>query len=350
MDIIMWLKNVDLENISVPMKIVRLISSINEYKGKQQLYKQQSPQMLEKLKDIAVIQSTKASNSIEGIIITDKRLKDIVNKDLSPKDRSEGEIAGYKDVLQTVHSSYEYIPINCNTILQLHRDLYKFLPGWGGKWKTQDNVIEEILPNGSRYIRFKPTSSFETPMAMEELCGSLRSEMVTERIDPLILIGVFILDFLCIHPFNDGNGRMARLLTTLLLYKFEYEVGRFISLEKIIEESKESYYETLNGSSKHWHEGNNNIFIWLEYFLGMILGAYKEFESRVGILDSQVGNKASRVEKTIEHILGQFTKEDIRQKCPHVGESTINRVLKKLKAEEKIASTGKGRNAKWIKL
>lgn len=343
----MSFRNEKLGKIVVPMNIVRLIGVINEYKGKQELYKQQSPQVLEKLKKVAIIQSTKASNSIEGIIITDKRLKDIVNKDLDPEDRSEGEIAGYRDVLATIHSSYEAIPITPNIILQLHRDLYKFLPGRGGSWKIQDNVIEEILSDGRRYIRFKPVSALETPAAMEELCGYLKKEMREEKIEPLILIGVFILDFLSIHPFNDGNGRVARLLTLLLLYQHGYELGRFVSLEKVIEESKQSYYDTLNQSSLGWHQGRHDVFIWLEYFLGTILAAYREFEDRVGIINTQKGNKSQRVENTVEHILGEFTKEEIRQKCPDVGESTINRVFEKLKLEEKIMPIGKGRSAKW---
>lgn len=346
----MSFRNKKLENSSIPMNIVRLIGSINEYKGKQDLYKQQSPQLLKTLQSVSVIQSTKASNSIEGIVITDKRLKEIMRKNLDPIDRSEGEIAGYRDVLSTIHTSYDAIPINCSVILQLHRDLYKFLPGRGGVWKNQDNVIEEILPDGSRYIRFKPVSAFETLNAMEELCGYLKEEIRNEKIEPLILIGTFVLDFLSIHPFNDGNGRIARLLTLLLLYQFGYEVGRFISLEKIIEETKESYYDTLNKSSMGWHEGRHDVFIWLQYFFGVILSSYKDFENRVGVITTKKGNKSKRIEDAVEHILGEFTKEDIRNACPDVGESTINRVFDKLKNEGRIMALGKGRSARWRRL
>ena len=339
-----------LKNEEVPMDIVSLIGKINEYKGKQNLYLDQSPQVLEKLKEVAVVQSTKASNSIEGIVITDKRLKEIMHDNTVPKDRSEGEIAGYRDVLNTIHTSYDAIPINPNIILQFHRDLYKFVSAEGGKWKNQDNVIEEILPNGERYVRFKPVSAANTPAAVEELCDYLSREMKEENIEPLILIGTFILDFLSIHPFNDGNGRVARLLTLLLLYKYDYKVGRYISLEKVIAESKSSYYESLNKSSIGWHEGEHNIFVWLNYFLGTLLAAYREFEDRVGLVKNKKGNKSFRVEKAIKSTVGKFEKEDIRNACPDVSESTINRVFRKLKEEGIIELLGKGRNAKWKRL
>lgn len=339
-----------LKNMTVPLKIVRLISLINEYKGKEQLYIKQSPQILNTLKEVSIIQSAESSNRIEGIYTSDKRLKEIMNNNITPKDRSEGEIAGYRDVLNTIHNGYDAIPLTEGVILQLHRDLYKYTFGSRGIWKTQDNIIEEILSDGSKYIRFKPVDAFNTPMYMSELCKRYKDEILKGEVDDLILISSFVLDFLCIHPFNDGNGRMARLLTLLLLYRSGYHVGQFISLEKIIEESKESYYDTLNKSSMLWHEGNHNEFIWMEYFLGTILAAYREFENRVGVVENIKGNKSNRVEKVIENTLGYFTKEDIRKKCPDIGESTLNRVFNNLKEEGLIESVGKGRNAKWRKL
>lgn len=343
-------ENDKLNNMNVPMRIVRLISKINEYKGKQDLYNQQSPQILNTLKEVAIIHSTKASNEIEGIKIQEKRLIEILkNKDLDLRDRSESEIIGYKNVLDTIHSSAEYIPINTNYILQFHRDLYRFHPRDGGRWKNGENVISEKLPDGTEFIRFKPVSSFETPEMMNSLCQYLNKNIKEHEVEPLILIAAFILDFLCIHPFNDGNGRMARLLTLLLLYKFDYEVGRFISLEKIVEETKEMYYKTLYESSQNWHEGNHDITPWLEYFLGIVVAAYKDFEDRVGVIDNHKGNKGGRVENTIENIIGEFTKDDLRIKCPDVGDSTINRVLAKLRDEDKIELVGTGRNAKWIR-
>lgn len=346
----MSFRNKKLKNEKIPMEIVRLIGKINEYKGKQNLYLDQSPQLLEKLKEVAIVQSTKSSNSIEGIVITDKRLKEIMKDNIDPDDRSEGEIAGYKDVLNTIHTSYNSIPINSNIILQLHRNLYKYVSAEGGRWKNQDNVIEEIMPDGKRYVRFEPLSAAKTPAAMDELSNYLNQAIKDEDIEPLILIGAFILDFLSIHPFNDGNGRMARLLTLLLLYKFDYKVGRYISLEKIIEESKSSYYESLKKSSVGWHQGDHNLFIWLEYFLGILLAAYKEFEDRVGLIRNKKGNKSYRVEQAIKNTLGTFEKEDIRKACPDVSESTINRVFSNLKEEGVIEVLSKGRNAEWRRL
>lgn len=339
-----------LKELAMPMNIVRLISSINEYKGKQDLYKQQSPQILNTLKEVSVIQSTESSNRIEGIYTSNKRLSELMSNKVEPKDRSESEIAGYRDVLNTVHSAYDAIPITSSVMLQLHRDLYKFTPGSGGRYKSSNNIIEETLPDGSKYIRFKPVDVFYTSTYMEELCNLYNDEISKEQVEPLVLIGAFVLDFLCIHPFNDGNGRMSRLLTLLLLYKNGYEVGRFISIEKIIEDSKETYYEALNKSSMLWHDGRHNIYIWLEYFLGVILKSYKEFEERVGIIDSTKGSKSDRVEKAIEGILGYFTKDEIRKMCPDIGEATINRVFDKLKKENKIESVGKGRGTKWKKI
>ena len=343
-------ENNKLRELALPMNIVRLLSCINEYKGKQDLYKQQSPQILNTLKEVSVIQSTESSNRIEGIYTSNKRLSELMSNKVEPRDRSESEIAGYRDVLNTIHSAYDAIPVNSSVILQLHRDLYKFTPGSGGKYKSSNNIIEETLPDGSKYVRFKPIDVFYTSSYMEELCTLYNNEINKEQVEPLILIGVFILDFLCIHPFNDGNGRMSRILTLLLLYRSGYEVGRFISIEKIIEDSKETYYESLNKSSMLWHDGKHNVYIWLEYFLGVILKSYKEFEHRVGIVNSTKGSKGDRIEKTIEGILGYFTKEQVRNICPDVGEATINRVFDKLKKDNKIELVGKGRNAKWKKI
>ena len=346
----MSFKNDRLKKLDIPMNIVKLIGKINEYKGKQDLYIEQSPQILEKLQEVAVIKSTKASNSIEGIVITDKRLKEIMKDDTNLRERSEGEIAGYRDVLNTIHTSYDAIPVTSNIILQLHRDMYKYISEKGGSWKSQDNIIGEILPNGEKFVRFKPVAASNTAAAMESLCNFLNNEVQEQNIEPLILIGSFILDFLCIHPFNDGNGRISRLLTLLLLYKYDHKVGRYISLEKIIEDSKSSYYETLNKSSIGWHEAKHNLFFWLEYFLGTLLAAYKEFEERVGMVKSKKGNKSYRVEQAVKNIIGTFSKDDIRNACPDVSDSTIDRVLRQLKKDNIVEVLGKGRNAKWKRL
>lgn len=338
-----------LKQLMMPMETVNLIAKINEYKGKQELYKQQAPQVLDTLREVAMIQSTKASNAIEGIIITDSRLKSIMENDTNLQDRSEGEIAGYRDVLQLIHSSYDAIPVRASVILQLHKEMYRYIAIEGGNWKNVDNVISETFSDGTKRIRFEPVSAFETPTAMESICIEFRERMVKQDVEPLILLSVFILDFLSIHPFNDGNGRMARLLTLLLLYQFGFEVGRYISLEKIIEDSKEHYYETLRKSSINWHEQTNNIFPWVNYLLGTFIAAYKDLESRVGVIESQKGSKSQRVQAFIEKKIGYFTKSDIRNACPDVSETTINRVLNEMKDQHIVEAVGLGRNAKWRK-
>lgn len=340
----------DLKRMMMPMETVNLIAKISEYKGKQELYKQQAPQILETLRDVAVIQSTKASNAIEGIIITDSRLNSIMKRDTDLQDRSEGEIAGYRDVLQLIHSSFEAIPLKGSIILQLHKEMYRYISIDGGLWKNVDNVISETFSDGTKRIRFEPVSAFETPRAMARICEELRERMSKQDIEPLILISVFVLDFLSVHPFNDGNGRMARLLTLLLLYQFGFEVGRYISLEKIIEESKEQYYETLRKSSIGWHENANNIFPWVNYLLGTFVAAYKDLETRVGIIETKKGGKSQRIQSFIEKKIGYFTKSDIRAACPDVSEATINRVMNDMKAQRLIESVGLGRNAKWKKI
>ena len=338
-----------LSNLLLPMDTVRLIGRINEYKGKQDLYKQQAPQILNTLRDVAVIQSTKASNAIEGIVVTESRLHTIMSKTADPADRSEAEIAGYRDVLDLIHASAPDIPINPNILLQLHKELYKFVPVEGGKWKNVDNEISETFPDGTRRTRFIPVSAFETPAAVQALCDSLKERRQQEDVDPLILTSYFVLDFLSIHPFNDGNGRMARLLTLLMLYQSGFEVGRYISLEKIIEERKEDYYESLRLSSIHWHDNRQNPFHWINYLLSVILAAYKELESRVGLVTTGSQNKTVRIRRFVEGRISPFTKTDVRNACPDISEATINRVLRELRDEGVIASSGLGRSAKWIK-
>lgn len=338
-----------LNNLMMPMETVKLISTINEFKGKQALYKQQAPQILNTLKEVAVIQSTKASNEIEGIIVTDQRLKKIMENDINLLDRSEGEIAGYRDVLQLIHSSADAIPVRESVILQLHKDMYRYVGMDGGRWKNVDNVISETFSDGTKRVRFQPVSAFETPAAMQRLCEELNERMAKSDVEPLILIAVFILDFLSVHPFNDGNGRMARLLTLLLLYQFGFEVGRYISLEKVIADSKEGYYESLRKPSIGWHDNQNELFPWVNYLLGTFVAAYKDLESRVGVIESQKGGKSQRVQAFIEKKLGYFTKADIRAACPDVSEATINRVLSELKDQRVIMPEGLGRSARWKK-
>ena len=257
------------------------------------------------------------------------------------------EIAGYRDVLNTIHENYDYIPINANYLLQLHRDLYKFLGNTeGGTFKTGDNIIRETDAEGNQHVRFRPVAAWETPDAIDELCNAYRD--AKEIVDPLILDMMFILDFLCIHPFNDGNGRMSRLLTLLLLYQSGFIVGKYISIEKIIEESKETYYEALQDSSINWHENKNDYKPFVNYMLGVIVSAYKEFESRVKLLTDPNISKADRIREMIKNHIGTITKSELLEMNPDISDTTVQRALADLLKAGEIEKIGGGRYTKYV--
>lgn len=346
------MRNYNLENESKSMlknNIVNIISMIHEFKGKQTLYIESNPDILTSLLKIAKIQSTEYSNKIEGIRTTDKRINELVNDKVKPKNRNEEEIAGYRDVLELIHENYENMNITPNVILQMHKYLYKYSPkSIGGKFKDIENTIEEIDEKGNRKLRFKPVSAFETPRAIEELCSSYNYEIQKGNIDALILIPLFILDFLSIHPFNDGNGRMSRLLTLLLLYKSGYIVGKYISIEKIVENTKESYYDTLQQSSIKWHENKNNYEFFVEYYLGIILSAYKDFSNRVEYLTNKKMTVKERTESIIKNHLGKISKQEIANMCPDINKGSIERALRELLYEDKILKITGGRYTKYI--
>lgn len=346
------MRNYNLENEAKPMlknNIVNLISIIHEFKGKQTLYIEANPDILTSLLKIAKIQSTEYSNKIEGIRTTDKRINELVNDKVKPKNRNEEEIAGYRDVLELIHENYENMEITPNVILQMHKYLYKYSPkSIGGKFKDTENAIEEIDEKGNRKLRFKPVSAFETQRAIEELCISYNYEIQKGNIDALILIPLFILDFLSIHPFNDGNGRMSRLLTLLLLYKSGYIVGKYISIEKIVENTKESYYDTLQQSSIKWHENKNNYEFFVEYYLGIILSAYKDFSNRVEYLTNKKMTVKERTESIIKNHLGKISKQEIANMCPDINKGSIERALRELLYEDKILKITGGRYTKYI--
>jgi len=325
-----------------------ILRTLGEYQGKQTLYFKQSPEILKGLQQVAIIESSESSNRLEGITAPHQRIADLVVKNTKPQNRSEQEIAGYRDALNLLHQSAPHMPFSINVILQLHSWLYRYLPTQGGQWKTMDNEITEIHPDGRKRIRFVPSTAFETPRAMEKLIEQYDKCIHEWNQEPLLVIPLIILDFLCIHPFRDGNGRTARLLTLLLLYHFDYQVGRYISLERIFEESKESYYETLEKSSHGWHQGKHDIMPWLSYFWGVLLRAYGEFEQRVGNLKTQ-GSKAQHIRITIESMIDPFAISDIEKSCPSVSRDTIRLVLRQLRDEGVIVPEGKGRGAKWIK-
>ena len=337
------------ESLLTP-EISNLLSAIHEYRGKQTLFITARKDVLQSLLKIAVIQSTDASNRIEGIYTSDARLRELVMQKVDPGNRNEREIAGYRDVLRTIHENYEYIPVTSNTILQLHRDLYSYHPsGMGGHWKSADNLIAETDAAGNKRTRFTPTPAFETPEAMRALCEAYNEAVAQEHYDPLMLMVLFIFDFLCIHPFNDGNGRMSRLLTLMLLYQHGYIVGKYISLEKLIEENKQTYYETLQESSTGWDAGNNNYLPFLQYQLGIILKAYREFECRVEYVTSAKLNKMERIRMMFEQKPGKIRKADIMAACPDISISLIERTLKQMLDNGEIRKIGASRTTAYIK-
>ena len=325
-------------------EIVSYLAQIHEQKGQQNLFIEAHKDILSELLEIARIQSTDASNRIEGITTTNNRLKLIVRDKTMPKSRDEQEIAGYRDVLNTIHESFDYLPVRPNAFLQLHRDLYKFSnAAIGGNYKNADNIIKEELPDGTEKVRFIPVPAWETPDALDSLCRAYDEALKDPAIDPLLLIPMFILDFLCIHPFNDGNGRMSRLLTLLLLYRSGYIVGKYISLEKLISDSKETYYEVLLESSTDWHEGKNNYLPFVRYMLGIITAAYREFASRVDLLISRGLSKPDRIREIIRQTAGTITKTEIMAQCPDISQVTVERTLRDLQAHNMIIKIGGGR-------
>ncbi len=328
--------------------IINLMNKIHEYKGKQSYLLDSKKDILDTLLNIAKIESTSSSNKIEGISTTDKRIKEIIVQKLEPKNRNEEEIAGYRDVLSLIHENYKYIDINKNMILQLHRDLYKYAGyTYGGKFKNSQNYIEETNELGEKKIRFTPLSPVETPLAIEDLCKSYNELANNETCDLLVLIPIFILDFLSIHPFNDGNGRLSRLLTLLLLYKANYMVGKYISIEKKIENTKESYYEALEKSSVNWHVNKNDYSYFAEYYLGIILNAYKEFAIKI---DNQENKKMVAYDKIMmlfkENVI-PIDKAFIMSRFPNLSETTIERNLNKLLKENNIIKIRGGRYTKY---
>lgn len=325
-------------------EIVSFIAQIHEMKGQQNLFVEAHKDVLSELLEIAKIQSTEASNRIEGIITTDERLKKIVMNKTTPKSRDEREIAGYRDVLNTIHESYDFIPIKPGMIQQLHRDLYKFSSSSiGGSFKNSDNVIAEQLADGTKTVRFEPVPAWETPSTIETLCNAYQEAAMDTEIDPLVLIPMFILDFLCIHPFNDGNGCMSRLLTLLLLYRAGYVVGKYISLERLIADSKETYYEVLQDSSVGWHDNENDYLPFVRYMLGVVIAAYREFESRADILITKGLSKPERVREIIRNKPGNITKAQIMIECPDISQKTVERALKELLDNNEIIKIGGGR-------
>ena len=331
-------------------EVLSYVAKIHECKGRQELYLKQRPAELERLVEIAKIQSTESSNRIEGIITTNARLKQLVEDKTTPRNRDEMEILGYRNVLNLIHENYAYIPVEPGYILQLHRDLLKYTNlTYRGHFKTTPNEIDMTLPSGERHVLFRPLEPYETPGAVEALCCTYQDVLHRELVDPLLLIPCFILDFLCIHPFNDGNGRMSRLLTTLLLYRSGFYVGKYISLEAKIAKNKDLYYEALGHSQDGWHEGEEDAVPFIKYLLGTILAAYKDFEDRFEIVEEKLP-AIEMVRKATQQRIGKFNKQDIRELCPALSVSSIEGSLRKLVAEGELRREGRGKSTFYVRL
>lgn len=332
------------------LEVLSLIAGIYKYAGKQELYLKQRPDELEKLVEIAKIQSTEASNAIEGIVTTNTRIRQLVEEKTTPKNRDEEEIAGYRDVLNIIHESFDVIPITKNYILQLHKILYSHMNNpIAGRTKTVQNYISATYPDGHTEVLFTPLDPFETPVALERICEEYNRVIGNLEIEPLIAIPVFIHDFLCIHPFNDGNGRMSRLLTTLLLYRSGFYVGRYISLEAKIAQNKDLYYEALKKAQNGWHEGEEDVVPFIKYLLGTILAAYKDFEDRFEIIGEKLP-ALEMVRKATENKIGKFSKQDIRELCPSLSISSIESSLRTLVAEGELMRGGSGKATYYVRL
>jgi Fic family protein len=333
----------------ISQHLLIMVRALGEYRGRQSLYQQQSPELLEALKRIAMVQSVESSNRIEGVTIAADRLEAIVAKKTRPEGRSEQEITGYRDVLAEIHTNAERMVLSPELILRLHGRMYAHTPEKGGRWKEKDNAILEILPDGRQVIRFRPVSALATPEFIAKLCALYHETIDQGQAEPLLVIASFIFDFECIHPFWDGNGRIGRLLTLLLLHQAGYEVGRYISLERIIEESKEAYYEVLLRSSQEWHEAKHDLRPWWNYFLGTLIAAYKEFEERVGTITTARGAKRDMVRQAVSRLPDQFSLRELRHACPGVSPDMVRLVLRELQKENLLVCIGRGPGATWKK-
>ncbi len=328
---------------------LRLIAAIYKEAGKQELYLKQRPEELDKLVEIAKIQSTEASNAIEGIVTTSTRIRQLVEDKTTPRNRNEQEIAGYRDALNVIHENFDVIPITPGYILQLHKIMYSHMNNpMAGKTKNVQNYITASYPEGHSEILFTPLSPFETPDALDRICEKYNHSIGNPEIEPLILIPVFIHDFLCIHPFNDGNGRMSRLLTTMLLYQNGFYVGKYISLEKKIDRNKDLYYDAFRQSQQGWITGTEDVTPFIKYILGTILAAYKDFEERFSIVEKKMP-AIDMVRKATEEKIGRFTKQDIRELVPSLSLSSVEGALRKMVANGELVREGNGKSTKYYR-
>lgn len=331
-------------------EILGLIAAIYKEAGKQEMYLKQRPEELEKLVEIAKVQSTEASNAIEGIVTTSTRIRQLVEEKTAPRNRDEQEIAGYRDALNIIHENFDAIPITRNYILQLHKVLYSHMNNpMAGQTKSVQNYISATYPDGHTETLFTPLAPFETPEALDRICDEYNRVIGNMEAEPLIVIPIFIHDFLCIHPFNDGNGRMSRLLTTLLLYRNGFYVGKYISLEAKIAKNKDLYYAALRQAQEGWHEGTEDAVPFIKYLLGIILSAYRDFEDRFSLVEQKKPALETVRQATLNKI-GRFSKQDIRELCPALSVSSIEGALRKLVASGELKREGNGKSTCYYRL
>lgn len=335
-----------LDMLMIP-EVVSALGDIRELKGKTASLSALNPETFSALVEVAKIQSTGASNRIENISTSDKRLRELMTNKTDPKNRDEREIAGYRYVLDEIHESHDNIPVTPNVILQLHRDLYRFSgDSHAGKWKDSDNIIAERTAEGELVARFIPTSAAGTPAAVERICREYSRQIDDGTYDPLLASLVFVFDFVSIHPFNDGNGRMSRLLTLLLMYRNGYDVGKYVSIEKEIENSKETYYEALSASSTGWQNGENDYVPFVTYMLGIVTACYRELESRFSVVALPAGNEES-IRAFFDRLVGTATKREIMDANPNMSQRTLERILAKLQGEGVVEKVGAARSTAY---
>jgi Fic family protein len=335
-----------LDRFSLPLGTVWLLTDVAEAKGRQALSIRQAPQVLAGLRDTALVQSVESSNRIEGVTVAPNRLVPLVLENAAPRDRSEEEIRGYRLALDLLHASAADLPVTPDLFRRLHRLLQEGA-GDAGQWKRVDNEIVELREGAPPLVRLRPGSAAETPAAVEELCLAYRHVLNEGKVPPLLADAGLIFDFLSIHPFRDGNGRVSRLLTLLALYQHGYEVGRYISLERLVEETRADYYDVLHRSSEGWHESRHDILPWLNYFLAIVRRAYVEFESRVGQVKAPRGAKTALIEAAVASLPGEFSLADLERACPGVSRDMARRVLQQLQREGRVECVGRGPGAGW---
>jgi Fic family protein len=332
----------------VPTAAVWLLTDIAEAKGRAQLHARQSPHALKALREMAIIQSTESSNRIEGVTVAHERLRPLVIGGARPRDRSEQEIQGYRRALDLIHGSWPKLAVTPQTIQRLHA---MCMAGSGdpGRFKTVDNEIVELRPGASPLVRFRPVPAAATPAAVDELCRSHLAAVEGRVVPDLIAVGALVLDLLCVHPFRDGNGRVSRLLTLLALYQRGHDVGRYISTERLIEDSRDDYYEALRCSSEGWHSGRHDFLPWLVYFLSIVRRAYVEFERRAGDVRAPRGAKTQMLIDAVERLETPFTIGELERRCPGVSRDMVRRVLRDLKSSGRVTVTGRGPGARWAR-